>query len=841
MKKRSSLDQQIEAEKQQREAAQAELSLRLRQQEAIAWLGEYALANRDLGALFEQAAGLTARTLDMEYSKVLELLPGEESLLLRAGVGWKDGLVGNTRLGAGRDSQAGYTLLTGEPVIVGDLRSEARFSCPPLLAEHNVISGLSVVIPGQKQPYGVLSAHTTRLRQFSEHDAGFLKSIATILASAVERFAMEEALRNSRDELSIILGSISEGITVQDRSGKLAYANQAAAGILGYGTPEEALSAELSELMGKFEMLDEAGNPFPNDLLPGRLALQGVQKVSARVRFRVRETGEERWSIVEASPINGPDGRINQTVNIFRDITEIIRTQQAQELLARAGELLATSLDYETTLKNIVELAVVNLADWCSAYLVNEKGQAYEVAVSHKDPSKVELVRAIEERYPPDWKLKGELPEVLRTGKPIYIPEVTDEMLAAGARDEEHLRLIRLLGLRSGFAVPLIARGRALGSISFAWAESNRLYGQAETQLAHELARRAALAIDNARLYQESQAFNSELELRVTKRTRQLEESYRQLTQEVLERQKVESALRKSEAMLNSLFESAPDATILVDAEGKIVRVNRRMEEVFGYEREELLGSSIERLIPSQVKMRHAHYRQAYNDMRAVRPMGAGFDLTAVRKDGSLLPVDIMLSPVETEAGQFVISAIRDITEQKRLQNELAETHRRLFESIEEERLSLSRELHDGPIQELYGVALYLEGLRDTLQDSGDLEALDSTKGTIQSAIQMLRTVCGELRPPTLDQFGLDKAIRSHLIALRQKHPELEIVADLDSDDHRLSARASLALFRVYQSSVNNIVRHAQASRMEVRFSIDEEQAHLTVRDNGRGFEIPEK
>lgn len=176
-----------------RKRTELELEARLKQQEAIAALGEEALQAPDRQALFDRAVQVLADTLGVEFAKVLELAPDGQSLLLRAGIGWDEGLVGQARVGAGRDSQAGYTLVANGPVISPDLKAESRFCGPPLLHDHGVVSGLSTVIRGAGGAvYGVLGAHTGRPRAFAAHDVTFLQSVASILAGAVQRAAAEE-------------------------------------------------------------------------------------------------------------------------------------------------------------------------------------------------------------------------------------------------------------------------------------------------------------------------------------------------------------------------------------------------------------------------------------------------------------------------------------------------------------------------------------------------------------------------------------------------------------------------------------------------------------------------
>ncbi|MFQ5863013.1 MAG: EAL domain-containing protein [Candidatus Brocadiales bacterium] len=164
------------------------------QQAAVAEVGLRALAGIDLSTLMDEIVALVAKTLGVEYCKVLELLPDGKALLLRAGVGWKEGYVGHATVGTETDSQAGYTLLSSEPVVIKDLRTETRFSGPPLLLDHGVVSGVSVIIQGKERPFGVMGAHTTRRRAFTKNDINFLQTISNVLAETIERKRVQDRL-----------------------------------------------------------------------------------------------------------------------------------------------------------------------------------------------------------------------------------------------------------------------------------------------------------------------------------------------------------------------------------------------------------------------------------------------------------------------------------------------------------------------------------------------------------------------------------------------------------------------------------------------------------------------
>lgn len=183
------------------EALSQQLQVRVQQQAVVADLGVYALAGADLQSLMDEAVRQVTQTLQVDYCKVLELLPSGDSLLLKAGVGWQEGLVGQATVGTDKDSQAGYTLRSKEPVLVEDLRTEKRFNGPALLVEHGVVSGISVIIYGREGPYGVLGTHTRQLRPFSKDDVHFIQAIANVLGEAVERKRFEEKLQAAHEQL----------------------------------------------------------------------------------------------------------------------------------------------------------------------------------------------------------------------------------------------------------------------------------------------------------------------------------------------------------------------------------------------------------------------------------------------------------------------------------------------------------------------------------------------------------------------------------------------------------------------------------------------------------------
>ena len=315
----------------------------------------------------------------------------------------------------------------------------------------------------------------------------------------LEREARLDATR-ARDQLEAILGGVADAVTVQAPEEGIVFANQAAAEALGFQSVPALLSAPMAEVMAKFEMYTEDGEPFPLERLPGRLALQGNQ-AEAVVRFFVRATGEERWSVVKATPLKDEDGRVAMAINVIEDITAHKRAEREQNFLSESSRILSASLDPDETLRQIAQLAVPRIADWCAVDLRSDVGPPERVALAHADPEQVQRGRELGERYPSDPHAEQGLPQVLRTGVSEIYPEIPDEMLRAGAHDEEHLEILRDIGMRSAMIVAMPGRDGPIGAMTFVSGESGRRFEDTDLALAEELARRCATALENARLY----------------------------------------------------------------------------------------------------------------------------------------------------------------------------------------------------------------------------------------------------------------------------------------------------------------------------------------------------
>ena len=221
------------------------------------------------------------------------------------------------------------------------------------------------------------------------------------------------------------------------------------------------------------------------------------------MRFRVRDTGEENWSAVKATPIRDGEGNVTMAINVIEDITAHKRAELAQRFLARSAEVLASSLDPDELLVEVANLAVPEVADWVAVELVTDGGGVERKALAHVDPEVREWALDVSKRYPPDPEAPAGVYQVMRTGQAELYPEIPDELLREGAQDEEHYRILSEFGMRSAIIVPMTTRGRTVGALTFVSGNSGRRFDEQDVELAQELGRRCATAVDNARLYTE--------------------------------------------------------------------------------------------------------------------------------------------------------------------------------------------------------------------------------------------------------------------------------------------------------------------------------------------------
>jgi PAS domain S-box-containing protein len=391
-------------------------------------------------------------------------------------------------------------LEANRPVLVEDASGPPMIALDPgeqeLYERLAVTSYMIVPLIARGRTLGAVTLLSRRPdRRYGPVDLEFAEHLARRFALAIDNARLYDEAERSLALLDTIFGSAPVGLAFFDTELRYMRVNAALAEINGLPA-EEHIGRTIAEV------LPEAGA----ELVDWVRAVLATGEPVTDLEVEVATQHEpRRLRLFNSSyyPVRSAEGEVLGIGAVVSDITERHQALEQARFLAEASALLDASLDHETTLQNVARLVVSQMADWCAVDIVEPGGQFRNVAVAHVDPQKVTWAREINERYPPDQDSATGIANVLRTGRSELYPEIPWELVEQAAIDEEHLALIRQLQLRSIMIVPLVARGRTLGAITFVGAESGRIYRESDLELAEELARRAAMAVDNARLYTE--------------------------------------------------------------------------------------------------------------------------------------------------------------------------------------------------------------------------------------------------------------------------------------------------------------------------------------------------
>jgi PAS domain S-box-containing protein len=417
---------------------------------------------------------------------------------------------------SGTESESLQVLQTGQAVLATDVRetrvadlSEGEAETMARLAPR---SYMLVPLTARGRVLGALTfLSTTEGRHYTESDLQFAQALGMRCATAIDNARLFGAAERSLAQLDALFTTVPVGIAFLDAQMRYLRINDALAAI--NGRPVEAhLGQTVEQVLGE----------------PARPVIEILRRVIDTREPLIEEEHSlelpdgERHFITSFTPVLGLEGHLLGVGVTVIDVTErrrlLVEEREARlraDFLAQAGAMLDSSLDYEETLANVTQIAVPEVADWCGISILDDAGVLREVAAAHPDPAKREVGRELRERYPPDPDGTTGAVGVIRSGQVEFVPEVTDEMLVAAIHDPDQLRLVRALGLESVIIAPLRARDRSLGTLTLANAESGRVFDQDDVQLAVELARRAGVAIENARLYTERSRIAHTLQARL--------------------------------------------------------------------------------------------------------------------------------------------------------------------------------------------------------------------------------------------------------------------------------------------------------------------------------------
>lgn len=330
---------------------------------------------------------------------------------------------------------------------------------------------------------------------FTERDERMIVAVAAQAAVAIDNARLHAATITAEQQYRALAESSPQLVWTTTPDGGVEYCNPQFLGYVGLSL-EQMQRESLWHVLVHVEDVSRATDAWTKALSTG-------EPYEVEYRFRRASDGSYRWFLARGACVRDGEGRIVRWVGSCTDIDDHKRSEETHRFLAEAGALLAASLDHRQTLPALARLAVPHMADWCSIQLLDSKGDLERVAVAHTDPYRIDLVREIEQQYPAGENDAAR--RIVSTGISECVHEITDDMLAASARDPHHLELIRQLGLRSWMTVPIKLDKRTIGVISLASSESGRLFERRDIDIAEELGRRVGTTIDNARLFEMTQ------------------------------------------------------------------------------------------------------------------------------------------------------------------------------------------------------------------------------------------------------------------------------------------------------------------------------------------------
>lgn len=681
---------------------------------------------------------------------------------------------------------------------------------------------------------------------------------AAVATSAVDRKFAEQTLevqtserfRQVADTLPIVLA-----LTNADLS-EFLFVNRAYEEI--WGRTVESLRADS---MSFLEGVHSEDRERLQKALEGLIKGEPIEGLECRV---VRSNGSMCWVLCRGFPVRDSQGQIVRLVGSAQDITEQKSAEEAlrenedryRDLVEHSQDLICTH-DPEGILLSVNEVPLRILGysreellnkplrdfvtpaarPWCDAYLAKIQKDGFATGILPV------LTKGGEVRL---WEFNNSL---RREGvsEPVVrglAHDVTEQKRAEQAlrrSEEKFSKAFRSSPVE--IAITTLEEGRYLEANESVERNTGfsreELLGHTSVELGFwlDLAERAALVEDMRK--------NGRVTNRVIRqRAKSGEIAIKRYSAELIHINDQDcllavsqdiTELKKAEERFKGLLQSAPDAMVIVNGEGRVVLINSQTEKLFGYSIEELLNQKVEMILPERYREKHIAHRRHFFDEPRVRPMGAGLELFALRKDGTEFPVEVSLSPLQTEEGVLVSSAIRDITERKRAQEELQRLSGRLLQSQDEERKRIARELHDSTGQDLVALATMLGQLRSRVPgvERKSRKLLSECKALADKCVRDVRTLSYVLHPPVLEQAGLRDAIHDYVNGFT-KRSGIQVELEMPSRVGRLARDVELALFRVVQEGLTNVQRHSRSQHAKIRIDRNPDLI-LEISDSGNG------
>ena len=487
-----------------RKQAESALEAYANRQALLAELSQMALAGIELSALMQQATKLVAKCLGVEYCKVLELVDVESRFILRASVGWRAGLVGNLTLSNDPDNQAGYTLLSQEPVIVRDVSKEVRFKIPQLLIDHQVVSSINVVIQSRETPFGVLGAHTSKCRNFSQDDIYFLQATANLLATAIERKGTEERLRQSEERFQIVARATNDAVWDWDLLTNQICWNESVKYIFGYSPNQLEGDADLWYA----HIHPEDRNKIVRDI---NACIDSASQVwSNEYRFR-RTDGSYAYIFDRGYVVRDRAGRPLRMIGAMMDISHRKRIQeelQRQNLRSKLFANVTLKIRQSLQIDDILQTTVTEVQKLLYADRVLILRLLADNSIMVVKEAVVPGLPVVLEKNINDPCFGQKYIKKYSQGRVSAIADIENSNIK-----KCHVKFLQQFGVKANLVVPILLPDGIWGLLIAHQCASPREWTNWETELLRQLADQIGIGISQAKLLEQETRQRQELHL----------------------------------------------------------------------------------------------------------------------------------------------------------------------------------------------------------------------------------------------------------------------------------------------------------------------------------------
>jgi PAS domain S-box-containing protein len=618
-------------------------------------------------------------------------------------------------------------------------------------------------------------------RAFPVRDgSGNVYRLVGIAEDITQRKETEEALRNAEARYRGIFENATEGIFRTTPEGRILVANPALARMFGYQSPQEMMSGVTD--VGRQIYVSPEKRAEMKRLLLEHGAIQGFEEEN------YRKDGSIIWVSLNAHLVRDAGGAIQYLEGTIQDITEGKWAERVLQTQRDFGTFLSSSIGLNATAVRLLEIALQNEGIDCGGvFLVDPETGALDLVV-HRGFSADFAKRASH--------FAADSVEARSTGAGRAISRQPGGSLAGIVQQlkRESLLAMEVLPFQhSGEVVAVLCVG---------------------SHVRGEIPAKSCQALEAIT----TQAAGAIIRIRA------------------------EKSLRANRRLLEKTLHSLRSAVFVVNADTMVIEeCNPATTQIFGYTRDELIGRTTVFLHANEAMVEQfaSHLHSAVEDKGFLND----FEFKMRRKNGTVFPTEHSMMPIRNEVGRLVswVSVVQDITERKRVEEELRQLPWRIIEAQESERLRVARELHDGVNQVIASVKMRLRKVEShvgTLNPAAR-EILERCDNLLVQALEENRRIAHNLRPSDLDELGLAAACRNFCKEI-QARTNLTVKCNIAPLGQRLPPAVELNLFRIVQESLTNIEKHAQARKVQLRLSFRGDSVVLKIRDDGRGF-VPQR